>query len=152
MSNPIMKESERLPETGLHKDAKKDKRVDHIFRRMLHWMERFIAVIALVGLAAELGFECYRMFTQAQYWGDITHLLHNLLGIVVGMEFVRMLIETTPANIIEVLVLAITRHVVLSHENPLTNLVSILCIAGLFAIRRFLIRPNELWEDMVDEE
>ena len=152
MSNPIMNEPDPQLEKWMHKGAKKDQRVDHFFRRTLHFMERAIAVIALVGLAAELGFECYRMFTQAEYWGDINHLLHNLLGIVVGMEFVRMLIETTPANIIEVLVLAITRHVVLSHEDPLTNLVSIVCIAGLFAIRRFLIRPNELWEDMVDEE
>lgn len=30
------------------------------------------------------------------------HMLHNLLTIVVGLEFVRMLIDTTPANILEV--------------------------------------------------
>ena len=84
--------------------------------------------------------------------GDLSHILHSLLGIVVVLEFVRMLIDTTPANIIEVLVLAITRHVVLSHEEPFSNLMCILCIAGLFAVRRFLIRPDELREDLVEDE
>ena len=75
-----------------------------------------------------------------------------LLTIVVGLEFVRMLIDTTPANILEVLTVAITRHVVLSHENAWSNVASIACIAALFAVRRFLIRRSELKEEMVENE
>ena len=78
--------------------------------------------------------------------------LHEVLTIVVGLEFVRMLIDTTPANILEVLAVAITRHVILSHDDPISNLLSVACIAGLFAIRRFLFRRNELKEEMVDRE
>ena len=63
-----------------------------------------------------------------------------------------MLIDTTPANILEVLTVAITRHVVLSHDNPWSNVASIACIAGLFAVRRFLIRRSELLEEMVEME
>ena len=65
-------------------------------------------------------------------------------------EFVRMLIDTTPANILEVLTVAITRHVILTHDNPWANVASIACIAGLFAIRRFLIRRSELKEELVE--
>ena len=79
-------------------------------------------------------------------------MLHNLLTIVVGLEFVRMLIDTNPANILEVLTVAITRHVVLSHDDPWSNLACIGCIAGLFAIRRFLIPRSELKEEMVEIE
>ena len=86
------------------------------------------------------------------YFADVNHMLHNLLTIVVGLEFVRMLIDTTPANILEVLTVAITRHVVLSHDDPWSNLACIACIAGLFAIRRFLIRRSELREEMVEVE
>jgi len=75
-----------------------------------------------------------------------------VLTIVVGLEFVRMLIDTTPASILEVLTVAITRHVILSHDNAVSNLISVACIAGLFAIRRFLIRRNELKEEMVEVE
>ena len=136
----------------LDKLAKRDRAVDHIFRRALHYIERIIAVITIVALLAALGLEVYEMFTVEGYFTDTHHLLHNLLTIVVGLEFVRMLIDTTPANILEVLTVAITRHVVLTHEDPLSNLASVACIAGLFAIRRYLVRRSELKEEMVETE
>ena len=86
------------------------------------------------------------------YFADVRHMLHNLLSIVVGLEFVRMLIDTTPANILEVLTVAITRHVILRHDDPWSNVACIACIAGLFAIRRFLVRRSELRQEMVDSE
>ena len=136
----------------LDKIAKRDHAVDHLFRRALHYIERVIAVITIVALLTALGLEIYEMFTTAGYFEDTHHILHNLLTIVVGLEFVRMLIDTTPANILEVLTVAITRHVVLEHDNPWSNLASIACIAGMFAVRRFLIRRSELQEEMVEVE
>ena len=115
-------------------------------------MERCIATLTILALLAALCLEVYQMFTEAGYFADVSHMLHNLLTIVVGLEFVRMLIDTTPANILEVLTVAITRHVILSHEDPWSNVASIACIAGLFAIRRFLIRRHELKEEMVEQE
>ena len=136
----------------LEKAAKRDHATEHLFRRALHYIERFIAIITLVALLAALGLEIYEMFTVAGYFEDTHNILHNLLTIVVGLEFVRMLIDTTPANILEVLTVAITRHVVLSHDDPWSNLACIACIAGLFAIRRFLIRRSELKEELVEVE
>ena len=137
----------------LQKTAKRDHRMDSIFRQVLHWIERFIAVITIISLLGALGIEIYNMFTSGgEYFADVSHMLHNLLAIVVSLEFVRMLIDTTPANILEVLTVAITRHVVLSHDNPWSNLACIACIAGLFAIRRFLIRSSELKEELVEVE
>ena len=63
-----------------------------------------------------------------------------------------MLIDNTPANVLEVLTMAITRHVILSHEDPWSNLACIACIAGLFAVRRYLVRQEELQEEMVEIE
>lgn len=136
----------------IDKITRRDRTVDHFFRRLLHFIERSIAVITIIALLAALGMEVYHMFTEAGYFTEVDHLLHNLLTIVVGLEFVRMLIDTTPANILEVLTVAITRHVILSHEDPWSNVASIACIAGLFAIRRFLIRRSELKEEMVEME
>ena len=132
--------------------TKRQSTVDHLFRRALHIIERFIAIITIIALLAALGLEIYEMFTEVDYFREVDHLLHNLLTIVVGLEFVRMLIDTTPANILEVLTVAITRHVILSHENPWSNVASIACIAALFAIRRYLIRRSELKEEMVEIE
>ena len=135
------------------KAAKRDHRSEHVFRRVLHVIERFIAAVAILALLGSLGIELYQMLTVgSEYFADVEHMLHNLLTIVVGLEFVRMLIDTTPANILEVLTVAITRHVVLSHDDPWSNLACIACIGGLFAIRRFLIPKHELKEEMVEIE
>ena len=147
MKNPQLSQSEKMK-----KRARTDQKIDRGIRRVLHWMERIIAVVTLLGLTGSLILECYELMIHGSYVTDLQHLLHNLLGIVVGLEFVRMLIDITPANIIEVLAVAITRHVVLAHADPWSNLISVACIAGLFAVRRFLIRPEELREEMVEEE
>ncbi|MBQ4641098.1 MAG: hypothetical protein IJB47_00570 [Oscillospiraceae bacterium] len=130
----------------------RDHRVEHIFRRILHTLERIVAAVTLIVLVIALGLELFKLFTTGGYLNDISLYLHNVLTIVVGLEFVRMLIDTTPANILEVLTVAITRHVILSHDNPWSNVACIACIAGLFAIRRFLVRRSELKEEMVEME
>ena len=137
----------------LEKQEKRDRQSEHFFRRVLHVLERIIAIIALFALMGALAVELYAMWVdKAAYFTDVNHMLHNLLNIVVGLEFVRMLIDTTPANILEVLTVAITRHVVLSHDDPWSNMACIACIAGLFAIRRYLIRRSELQSEMVETE
>ena len=136
----------------LEKISKRERTEAHIFRRALRLIEWFIAVVTIVALLTALGLEIYEMFTVEDYFSDTHNVLHSLLTIVVGLEFIRMLIDTTPANILEVLTVAITRHVVLTHEDPWSNIASVACIAGLFAIRRYLIRRSELKEEMVETE
>ena len=138
------------------REAKMEKhahRSDHIFRHILHYVERTVATITLIGLIVSFIYLVFNMFmTPADYLFDTHNFLHNILNIVVGFEFVRMMIDTTPANILEVLTVAITRHVILSHDDYWSNLICIACIAGLFAIRRYLIRRSELKEEMVEVE
>ena len=133
-------------------DHKQGHRSDHFFRHVLHYVERAVATITLIVLIISVGYQVFQLITDASYLFDIEHFLHNILTIVVGFEFVRMMIDTTPANILEVLTVAITRHVILSHDDYWSNLICIACIAGLFAIRRFLIRRSELKEEMVEME
>ena len=134
------------------KMEKRDHKVEHAFRWVLHQIERIIAIITLAALLWALALEVRNMFVLPDYFVNTDNILHNLLAIVVGLEFVRMLIDTTPANILEVLTVAITRQIVLNHTNALSDVAWVACIAGLFAIRRFLIRRSELQEEMVEME
>jgi chromate transport protein ChrA len=127
-------------------------KLDFYIRKLLHILERIIALIILGFLVSSLIAELIHIFGDPSVLQDVNHFLHNILTIVVGLEFVRMMIDTTPANILEVLTVAITRHVVLSHEDPWSTLACIACIGGLFAIRRFLIPRAELKEEMVEIE
>ena len=132
---------------------KHDHKSDHFFRHVLHYVERTVATVTLVGLIISFVYLVFNMVMDpAEYLFDTHHFLHNILNIVVGFEFVRMMIDTTPANILEVLTVAITRHVILSHDDYWSNLICIACIGGLFAIRRYLVRRSELKEEMVEIE
>lgn len=135
----------------VEKMEKVTKRSSHIIMHALHQIEHIIAYLTVGVLMVSLLYEIVAMFS-GDYFTDLSGYLHSILTIVVGLEFVRMLIDTTPANILEVLTLAITRHVILSHDDPVSNIVSVMCIAGLFAIRRFLIPKEELREEMVEVE
>ena len=152
MSDYPKVESDPRLEQKMKKAIHRDRWTDHFFRRVLHVIERFIAVLTILGLISCLVAEVYEALVNPEYLTDAGPMLHNLLTIVVGLEFVRMLIDTTPANILEVLTVAITRHVILSHDDPWSNVACIACIAGLFAIRRFLVPKAELKEEMVEIE
>ena len=127
-------------------------KAEKLIHSVLHIIERTIAMITLVVLFGVLCLEIYKMFTVAGYFDSVDHYLHNVLTIVVGLEFVRMLIDMTPANTIEVLIVAIARHVILSHDDPLSNVACVLCIAGLFASRRFLIPKKAMKIELSEVE
>ena len=128
------------------------KKVEFIIRKVLHFLEGVIAVLTLLVMVGMVGLEVYKMATVDGYFGDVHNYLHNILTIVVGLEFVRMLIDMTPANTLEVLIVAIARQVIISHENPLSNVACVLCIAGLFATRRFLIPRSQMTIEMSEVE
>lgn len=124
------------------------KKTEFIIRKVLHFIEGVIAVMTLIVMVGMIGLEVYRMFTVEGYFADVHTYLHTILTIVVGLEFVRMLIDMTPANTLEVLIVAISRQVIVSHEDPISNVCCVLCIAGLFATRHFLIPRKEMTIEM----
>ena len=135
-----------------HKETHLEKKHETFIHKVLHIIERTIAFITLGVMLFMLGLEIYKMFTVAGYFVTMDTFLHNILTIVVGLEFVRMLIDLTPANTIEVLIVAIARQVILTHNNPWANLASVACIAGLFATRHFLIPKKELKVELSEVE
>ena len=127
-------------------------KMEIVFRKILHVLEFIIALMTLFVIVGMLGLEVYKMFTVPDYFATLDNYLHNILTIVVGLEFVRMLIDLTPANTLEVLIVAIARHVILSHDDPLSNVACVICIAGLFATRRFLIPKKAMKEELSEVE
>jgi hypothetical protein len=127
-------------------------KTEHVYRKILHILELIIAGFSILVLIGALVLEAYNIFTTTGYFEDLNHFLHNILTIVVGLEFVRMLIDMTPGNTLEVLIMATARHIIMNHDDKWTLLVGIICIAGLFATRRFLIPRSEMTEDLVELE
>ena len=128
------------------------KKLENIIRKILHALECIIAVLTLLVLVALLGLEIYRFIAVPGYIEGVDSFLHCILTIVVGLEFVRMLVAMTPATTLEVLIVAISRQVIVTPGAPWSNIACVVCIAGLFAIRRFLIPKQDLTVEMSEVE
>ena len=124
------------------------KKIEKILHYIVEVVEIVVAIITLCAMIYLLFTEVAKIFDHNfvvnEHLSDSKHFLENILGIVIGLEFVSMLVDFTPANILEVLVLAISRHVIINHSDPVSTIVCVVCIAGLFAIRRFLIPKEDL--------
>lgn len=128
--------------------------IDHVLEKALIFLETVIAILSVIVMFVLLGMEVVTMFTDPGYFlvdDPVSHYLHNMLNIVIALEFIKLLLHLTPANILEVLTMAIARGIIVNHGTAVDNLLSIACIIGMFAARRYLIPRAELHKG-IDEE
>ena len=131
---------------------KNTRKVKGFFYTAVHILEYVIAVLTMIVMVGLLAYEVYKIVVTGAYQLSAETFLQSILTIVVGLEFVRMLINLTPANTLEVLIVAIARQVIVSHNDPVTNITCVLCIGGLFAIRRFLIAKSDFKRELSEDE
>lgn len=62
--------------------------------------------------------------------------------LVIGVEFVNMLCNHSMGSVIEIMLLAIARQMIVEHTSPLENLVAVLSIGILYMIRKYLYIPR----------
>ena len=72
---------------------------------------------------------------------EIRTFLERALDIVIGIEFIKMLAKHSPGSVLEVLLYAIARHMVVGHESAIENLLSVGAIALIFIVRKFFFVP-----------
>lgn len=126
-------------------------KVEHIIRKILTIVEVALAIITLIVMVGNLALGVVNVISTGVF-PDTETFLHNILAVAVGLEFVRMLVDMTPANILEVLTVAIARHIIISHEEPMSLLIGVVCLAGIFAVRRFLIRHKDMQVELSKAE
>jgi len=70
---------------------------------------------------------------------EFDRILSAALALVIGVEFTKMLYKHTPDTVIDVLLFAVARHMVMYHERTMDMLIGAVSIAGLFAAKKYLI-------------
>ena len=118
--------------------------IHNIIAHMEHLMDIFeigIAVIVAFGFLASV----YPLLRELPLLGSMSngttayrHFLESALDLVIGIEFIKMLIKHTPGSVVEVLLFALSRHMVLEGGNAMENLLTVGAIAVIFFIRKFL--------------
>jgi len=106
-----------------------------------NYFEVVIAVIILVIVAiraVEIVAEVFGLNLSILQL-SFERILSMTLALVIGVEFTKMLFKHTPESVLDVLLFAIARQVVMYHERTMDLLFGIVAIAGLFAIKKYLV-------------
>lgn len=126
---------------------KKEDRLKHFARtqaaELASYMEILLALLILAAMLASFVPLCSELWTL--YGADSSQafevFLSHAFNLVIGIEFIKMLTKHTPGSALEVLLYAIARHMVLGTDNGAEQLLGVLAIALIFAIRRFIFVP-----------
>ena len=66
-------------------------------------------------------------------------VLSDILLLVVGIELAIMLVKRNPTSLVEVMFFVIARKMLIKTETFIDLLIGVTALAGMFAIRKFLI-------------
>lgn len=77
---------------------------------------------------------------------SLVEILDDAIILAIGAELIKMLCKHTPETVIEVLAFALARQLIVGHEKPWENLITVVAIAILFGIRRFLLKKHDMVE------
>ncbi len=111
--------------------------------RIASYVELFVTfllviVIAVLSIQFMLGILDASLY-EGSYNADLMNeFLAKALSLAVGVEFVKMLSKHTPSTVIEVLLFATARQIVVLHNDTTDTLIGVITIAVLFATRKYL--------------
>ncbi len=117
------------------------KKYHNLLFRVSYYMELFLAILitaAILILSIHLIPDVIEMATNAQF-DNFNNFLSTALSLVVGIEFVKMLCKHTPETLIEVLMFATARQMVVEHMSLFETTIGIIAIGILFFIKKFLL-------------
>ena len=77
---------------------------------------------------------------------SLVAVLDKAITLAIGAELIKMLCKHTPETIIEVLAFALARQLIVGHAAPWQNLTTVIAIAILFVVRRFLLNRHDMVE------
>lgn len=119
------------------------KRIEKSMRKFILWVEillAFFIIITVIVSAKDIVVLIYEVFTtRAQSSYEVLQgLLAHILLLVVGLELALMLIGHTAGNVLEVILYAIARKMLISSTNTFEILLGVVSLAIIFAVDKYL--------------
>ena len=105
-----------------------------------------IVAISIVIFAVRMFAQLFDLSIYFEGANSLVGLLDDAIILAIGAEFIKMLCKHTPETIIEVLAFALARQLIVGHAAPWENLITVVAIAILFGIRRFLLSRHDVVE------
>lgn len=112
---------------------------------MMSGVELLISLLVIVGILFRLTTLPVQL---SAIWSEgMENYLQYLFDILIAVELIKLLCRHDLSSMIEVLMFAVSRHLIIDHLTAWENLVAVLSIAILFAIRKFLFIHVETYEE-----
>lgn len=104
---------------------------------MAQLFELIIALVVIIALVITL-FKIPNHLKELFYEEGFTLFLKNIFSIVIGIELLKMLCRHDLDSVVEVLLFAVAREMIIYHMPIYQTLIGVVAIAVLFMIRKFL--------------
>lgn len=118
-----------------------DEKIRKVTDPVCHLLELLMAVFVFLGIVMAIIALIPQM---GDYWvarGEadaFLHFLEQVLTIIVGVEFLKMLCRPNADNVIETIIFLVARHMILITTTPLEDLISTISIVLLCFLRGYL--------------
>lgn len=125
-------------------------KVKNLFEKVSHVLELIMAVLVLAGVAVGV----------IHLWNPFMELVHSngspevfleyiadVLEIVVGIEFFRMLCKPDASAVLEVVMFVIARHMIVHETTAVENLLGVVSIAIVVVLDIYLHQQSKHTND-----
>ena len=110
--------------------------------QLLEILVSFLVIIAILFSFATILHQLGIMAADPTAADGLQAFLSTAFTVVIGIEFLKMLSRHNLSSVVEVLLFAISRQMIIEHTTPVENLLMVAAIAALFLIRKFLFIPG----------
>ncbi|MCG4583164.1 hypothetical protein L0P54_09200 [Anaerosalibacter bizertensis] len=122
---------------------KKFKKIENIITNIIMWLELVLALFilgAVILSCKDIISLIYKVFiTEAlDSYTVLQGLLSHVLLLVVGLELAMMLIKHNPGSVLEVMLYAVSRKMLVSSSTTVELLLGVIALGLIFLIDKYL--------------
>jgi hypothetical protein len=124
---------------------------NYALKKLANTLEFVISLMLAVGiiiLCAKMAGSILNIF-DFDLWPNYEDLLSTCFNLIIGVELIRMMQYHTSSAVFEVLLFAIARQIITAHASTVGSLLGVICIAILFATRKFLFTKYDVAEPTI---
>ena len=118
------------------------KNMQDLMTEIAHYLEIMLSIIlgiAVIFLTFSLLKDLTGVVTSSKNMDSLfENFLGRLMALAIGVELIKMFSKPSPNTVIEVLLFAVSRQLIVDHPTILNFLIGIVAVAILFAIRKYL--------------
>lgn len=125
------------------------------FKVKLFQLSRILEIVISIAIVIAIGISMItlsngikELFLNPLEKDAFQNFLGIAFNILIGIEFLKMIFKSNLGTVVEVLLFAIARQLIVEHTTVFENCIGIISIAILFVIRKYLFIPELDKDDM----